>query len=236
LAIAVLPYIRRAYNELYRITFAELEKKWDQAVLRKPREGETIEQVAQEADNNGAAGAIGMPLGRDLELVVELGIGEEVPVPHQHVDAQPANPEADQARPNDPRPDANAEPGQQPNGPHGPQADDEWQVAGRDIYPLDVASTVMGALFFPAISSLMGGLLKHTLPRRWVTKPFLLDLIGPTMKRKVLPATGLLQEKWGRSLVGGCLFVVLKDALILYVKWKRARDQGKRRVLDCQAK
>jgi hypothetical protein len=230
--------MRTAYNELYRMTFAELEKKWDQAILRKPREGETIEQVAQEQNEHiREGGAIGMPLGADLELVVELGIGEEEPAPQQPVEAQLANPEVAQAGQNEAQPDANAEAGQQqPNGPPGPQADDEWQLAGRDIYPLDVASTVMGALFFPAISSLMGDLLKHTLPRKWVMKPFLSDFIISPRKMKALPATGLLQEKWGRSIVGGCLFVVMKDALILYVKWKRARDQGKRKVLDYRAK
>jgi hypothetical protein len=176
-----------------------------------------------------------MPLGGDLELVVELGIGHEEPAPRQLVEAQPANPGAAEVGQNEDQPNANAEAGQQPNGPPGPQAEDEWQLAGRDIYPLDIASTVMGALFFPAISSLMGDLLKHTLPKKWVTKPFLLDITASPMSKKALPATGLLQEKWGRSLVGGCLFVVLKDALILYVKWKRARDQGKRRVLDYRA-
>ncbi len=43
---------------------------------------------------------------------------------------------------------------------------------------------------------------------------------------------GLLQQKWGRSVVGGCLFVVLKDAITLYCKWRRAKNQGKRKVLD----
>lgn len=43
---------------------------------------------------------------------------------------------------------------------------------------------------------------------------------------------GLLQQRWGRSVVGGCLFVVLKDALMLYVKWRMARMQRERRVLD----
>lgn len=219
-----------------------MEKKWDQAVLRKPREGETIEQVAQEQnEHNGEGGVIGMPIGADIELVVELGIGreeEENPAPQQLVEAQPANPAAAQAWENEPQPEGNAEAGQQqppqqqPNGAPGPQADDEWQLRGRDIYPVDVAFTIMGALFFPAISSLMGDLLKHTLPKKWVMKT-VLSLSHREMK--ALPATGLLQEKWGRSIVGGCLFVVLKDALILYVKWKRARDQGKRRVLDYKA-
>ena len=43
---------------------------------------------------------------------------------------------------------------------------------------------------------------------------------------------GLLQQRWGRSVVGGCLFVVLKDALMLYVKWRMARMQRNRKVLD----
>ena len=91
----------------------------------------------------------------------------------------------------------------------------------RNVSASAVASTVMGALFLPTISSVMGDLLKITLPKDWVTK------------RSIRAgATGLLQEKWGRSIVGGCLFIVLKDALLLYCKWKKARDFGKKRVLD----
>ena len=91
----------------------------------------------------------------------------------------------------------------------------------RNVSASAVASTVMGALFLPTISSVMGDLLKVTLPKDWVTK-----------KSMRAGATGLLQEKWGRSIVGGCLFIVLKDALLLYCKWKKARDFGKKRVLD----
>lgn len=201
--------------------------------MRKPREGESIEQVAQEQnEQNGEGAIIEIPVG-DLELVVNLGVVEEVAL-QEVAEAQPANPGAAQAGQNEAQPDGNAEAGQQqqPNEPAAPQEGEEWRLAARDIYPIDIASTVMGALFFPAISSLMGDLLKHTLPRKWVMKSVL--SLSPK-EVKALPATGLLQEKWGRSIVGGCLFVVLKDALILYVKWKRARDQGKRRVLDYPA-
>jgi hypothetical protein len=78
----------------------------------------------------------------------------------------------------------------------------------------------MGALFFPAISSAMGSLLKYTLPRSWV------------LSEKLTGSKGLLKEQWGRSLIGGCLFVVLKDAVLLYCKWRKARDFGKRKVLE----
>jgi hypothetical protein len=102
------------------------------------------------------------------------------------------------------------------------------------ISTAQVASTVMGALFFPAVSSLVGDLLAVTLPRAWVTKP-LSSVSGLSSVRWTTAtgkATGLLQEKWGRSLVGGCLFVVLKDALGLYVKSRRARDVGRRKIVD----
>ena len=78
-----------------------------------------------------------------------------------------------------------------------------------------MGSTVMGALFFPAISSLMGDLIKLSLPAKWVGNQ-----------------GGLLKQKWGRSVIGGCLFVVLKDAVVLYCKWRKAKDFGKKRILD----
>lgn len=84
-----------------------------------------------------------------------------------------------------------------------------------------ILGTTMGALFFPAISAAMGDILKHSLPPR---------LVGRAVGSK--GSRGLLSEKWGRTVVGGCLFVVLKDAITLYCKWKKARDFGKKKVLD----
>lgn len=75
-----------------------------------------------------------------------------------------------------------------------------------------------GALMWPTVSYSAGALLRLTLPSSWVTRP----ASGP--------ATGILQERWGRSLVGGCLFVVLKDALFLYVKWRAMINRPYRRI------
>lgn len=86
----------------------------------------------------------------------------------------------------------------------------------QNVSVADVGTTVMGALAFPAISSLMGEIIKATLPLKWRGK------LGG----------GLLNEKWGRSVVGGCLFVVLKDVVTLYCKWRKAQDFGKRKVMD----
>lgn len=247
MAFAVLPYLRSAYNEFYRISFAKLEKQWDQAILRKPREGETANEVAQGMEERGGEGGVlelqigiefrnlgEQPVFRDQAQ--QAGEREQPAAPHpDEVDPihpmpqrmyPPADGEAgEQPVPNAPQVDGDVDPQpdhQQPNGQLPAQRDDELEAGGNHASASDIASTVMGALFFPAVSSLMGDLLKVSLPRKWVVKPS-------------TSATGLLQEKWGRSIVGGCLFVVLKDVLNLYVKWKRARDQGKRRILDYNA-
>lgn len=98
-----------------------------------------------------------------------------------------------------------------------------WEIR-QNISTAQVTSTVMGALFFPAISSIMGDLLKVALPAKWVTKQ--------PSRWGIKVSDGMLKEKWGRSIIGGCLFVVLKDAVTLYCKWKKARDFGKKKVLD----
>lgn len=94
-----------------------------------------------------------------------------------------------------------------------------WQ---RDINLFDAATTAMGALAFPVISSLMGDFLNFILPARLVGRGFYMK-IGPK---------GLLKERWGRTIVGGCLFVVLKDVVTLYCKWKKARDFGKKKIIE----
>ncbi|KAI0484860.1 hypothetical protein GGR56DRAFT_47349 [Xylariaceae sp. FL0804] len=93
--------------------------------------------------------------------------------------------------------------------------------------PVDVAAEqdspsflklVTGALLFPAVCYGMGEVLRRTLPSRFVTKP------------ASAPSTGLLQERWGRSLIGGCLFVVMKDAFFLYVKYRKVMNRSHRRI------
>lgn len=102
-----------------------------------------------------------------------------------------------------------------------------------------LASTVLGALAFPTIASISGELLKLALPRSWTTSTSSI-FSYPISDGKILsvrtPAKGLLQEKWGRSLVGGCAFVVLKDFVGLYVRWKMAEMHRRRRVVDYERK
>jgi hypothetical protein len=83
-----------------------------------------------------------------------------------------------------------------------------------------VAKSIMGALVFPGISALMGDLLRTALPASWTR-------LYPGQK-----PTKFLQTRWGRSIVGGCLFVVLKDAVTLYVRWKMAQNHQKRQIAN----
>ena len=67
----------------------------------------------------------------------------------------------------------------------------------------------------------MGDVLNFVLPAKLVGRGFYMK-IGPK---------GLLKKRWGRTIIGGCLFVVLKDVVTLYCKWKKARDFGKRKII-----
>ncbi len=160
---------------------------------RKPREGETAEQIAAQAQQEDEDDAI---------IQVEFAFGEE-DAPHRQDNAgnpAPVNGNGGQVN----RRNRN---------------NDNGLWFEENISTSRIISTVMGALFFPAVSSMMGSLLKYTLPRSWVTTKF-------------AGSRGLLKEQWGRSIVGGCLFVVLKDMVTLYCKWKKARDFGSRKILD----
>lgn len=75
-----------------------------------------------------------------------------------------------------------------------------------------------GAFLWPTVSYGMGRLLQLALPKAWVNRSHSSS------------STSLLQERWGRSLVGGCLFVVLKDAFFLYVEYRRALNRPYRSI------
>lgn len=211
MAFSLLPYARSAYNRFYDITFGELEKGWDRAVQRAPREGETAEEI--QAANQAANAEDNALFDLQLEIIEEEVADDEIPAVIQ-VGA-----------------DQEDRPGQQlegaPQAPPPPARNqNNWEIH-QNISTVHVVSTVMGALMFPPISSLMGDLLKLTLPSRWVLKPRSRWPLGGARG-----AQGILQEKWGRTLVGGCLFVVLKDVVTLYCKWKKAKDFGKRKIVD----
>lgn len=82
----------------------------------------------------------------------------------------------------------------------------------------DLVNGVVSALTFPWVCWASGEILRHTLPSPWVTKPY---------SRVV---TGILQEQWGRSLVGGAMYVVARDMVKLYTMHRRVEVRKRRRV------
>ncbi|KAI9276666.1 hypothetical protein BDA99DRAFT_493820 [Phascolomyces articulosus] len=73
----------------------------------------------------------------------------------------------------------------------------------------DLGVTVIGALLWPTISSIVGSCLNHfKLVRQYFPEPF------------------------HRNVLGGCLFVVVKDMASLFYKYEKIRQRQSRRVLN----
>jgi len=210
MTIATLPYIRGIYNELYKRLFAEKEQRWIKEV--QPRAGENTDENLgnpEQRANDGARDAPEANVGFELNLEVEIFEDIPNPPPGFGVNAPPADAQ-DQNQGN-----ANANPAAQNPAPAPAPRQNNLIVSTSRV-----ADTIIGALCFPVIASVMGQLIKVGLPRR------ITEYSGGRHR------PGLLQTKWGRTILGGCLFVVMKDTLLLYSRYRIARDHRKRRVLD----
>ncbi|QGA12849.1 hypothetical protein EYB26_000494 [Talaromyces marneffei] len=213
MTFAALPYVKSIYSALYERVFGKLERKWIAEVQPRRDEQEGQQGDQQRGDQRAALG-IGGNGGILMEIDLELQIGMDDD--RQNVD-EPVN------APGPINAEQQADQGGVQNGQQGP----EQQILGRRRQELihdtsNLADTILGALLFPAISAGMGGLLKLALPKSWTASQSGFDR----------GRAGLLQSRWGRSVVGGCLFVLLKDALVLYCRWRLAQTHRKRRVLD----
>lgn len=216
MTFAALPYVKSIYSALYERVFGKLERKWIAEV--QPRRGEEEgQQGDQQRGDQRAALGIGGNGGILMEIDLELQIGMDDD--RQNIE-EPVNARGPINAGQQAEQDAQA-------GAQNGQEDPEQQILGRRRQELihdtsNLADTVLGALLFPAISAGMGGLLKLALPKSWTAPP----------SAYATGRAGLLQSRWGRSVVGGCLFVLLKDALVLYCRWRLAQTHRKRRVLN----
>lgn len=89
-----------------------------------------------------------------------------------------------------------------------------------------LSNAIVSALILPGISFLAGEALRLTLPSKWTT-------ISPRnawLRSSALMRPGLLQQQWGRSLVGGCLYIVLRDLVRVYTKSRKVAALANRRV------
>ena len=246
MTVAILPYIRAAYNEFYDRVCAPREKAWIQQI--QPRAGDRDEDGQHEQNQDHA---------NDFEDVMDIGLDLQVEIVEEeegHEDGQAAGNAPVEERGQDnqgrdrvhnhiqnhiqnhnhPMGGNNA---QEPNlhqqlhqhqhrHQHQHQHENQNGVQGLVLNFFSIPQTIIGALIFPSISAAMGALLQIALPRSWTTPPSRWDR----------HPVGFLQSRFGRSIVGGCLFVVLKDTLMLYSRYRLAQDHKKRRVVDYDAK
>ncbi|KAI9372659.1 hypothetical protein BJX61DRAFT_427004 [Aspergillus egyptiacus] len=204
---AALPYIKSFYAAFYERLFGRLERKWIAEV--QPRQADINEfddnAPPEHPEPDPAPADDGQILMEfDLEFNVGMaGDGE----PQELLGLGGGNRQQQEA--------------QQGQNQGAGQALGLGQRDNLVHETSSLADIVLGALAFPAISASMGGLLKYVLPKSWTT---------PSGLEKGRP--GLLQTRWGRSAIGGCVFVLLKDALVLYCRWKLAQTHRRRKVLN----
>lgn len=251
-SFAALPYVRGFYNALYERVWLPQEQKWLKEI--QPRAGTddaaeaqlVIQDEVEHAHDDHADD------GHIVDVEVEFDIFENwngnAPDDHDAHDHAPAAhpinapPVNDDATDDEMPPLVEAEhAAPAPNVPVQPPRPRQRARRERNMTfsTTSVADTILGALIFPSVAAAMGELLRHVLPASWVTPP-----AGATTTSwlggwalvggKTGKPTGFLQTRWGRSLVGGCLFVGLKDAVLLYVRWKMAQNHRRRKILDCK--
>lgn len=246
----MLPYVRAVYNGLYKRYVAPRDKAWAKEVLPRAEENRDNDQ----ADEPEPAAAVGEELaGMNFELGVELEIIEEEEVAPEnarlHEEQRPEDPLGNEAAAAPAPPDIQArridgaandraqapQAGQQGENNNGGDRNEQAPAPPHrhrhrefNFSIGELTKTIVGALVFPSIAATMGGLLKATLPTTWTTTPITTGFWDRRGGRNA----GFLQSRFGRSIAGGCLFIVLKDSLMLYARYRTARDHRKRRVVD----
>ena len=93
--------------------------------------------------------------------------------------------------------------------------------AGLGTILSNMSNALVSALILPGVSFAVGEVLRRTLPAGWT---------GSTGGFWRFGRDGLLQKQWGRSLIGGCLYVVIKDAMRVYAKQRKVTAMNNRRV------
>jgi hypothetical protein len=222
----ILPLVRTAYYELYDYFFAGLERQWYNELSTRGgdddngdevRFGDDGEDHDHDHDNEEMV----------LEVNLELDLLDEEDAELEEAVVQEVEALADGGLPDGQEIPLMPDQGQEDGAPipaAAPGPLHEQRGNGLVLSAARIADTIIGALLFPSVSAAMGHLLKISLPRSWTAGTW------------ATGRTGLLQEKWGRAVVGGCAFVVMKDALMLYVKWKTAQTHRRRTVLNYDRK
>jgi len=206
----VLPTLKQFYDWSYEKCFGELNKKWIGAVMPRREEGyegqeRNMENILNEHEAELAEQDEGGGGGMVLELEVNMGAVMEG--------------------------DAGAENAGQDNNPEPANIPQDrgrvHQLLGDNELMDDTSSVgqlVIGSLLLPLVASTAGDLLALLLPTSWLSPRW---NYYPRSGR-----VGFFATKWGRSVVGGLAFCVLKDMLVTYCRWRLAEAHKKRRVMN----
>lgn len=187
---------------------AEIELQIGNGVDEHAAVEEAQEEPVEIADANSDEGVVVVEQGQDeAQVPANEPAGENAdeaaaPPPVIHVEAQADNQAA------------------APNNDNNNQAPEEpiREARGTSTTLTDLVNGVVSALSIPIVCWGAGEVLRLTLPATWVMRP------------NARAATGLLQEQWGRSLVGGAVFIVARDMVNLYTKHRRVEVLKHRKV------
>ena len=246
MTIATLPFIRAFYNALHRRYVLPRQKAWLKEIQPRSDEGSDgdVDQGDADLEDREVGDGEGIV---DIELGVDIVMHDDQEAAEaQHRDANaehqpplaaqedgPAeNVGAHAGVQDDAQNQGPAAPQQQHNAPQPPVIDAGAFPALANRQQNIILSTtrlgdlIVGALLYPAVSAAMGQLIALTFPRSWVVPPSGYER-GPR---------GILQNQWGRSIIGGCAFIVMKDVVLGYSRWRLARDHRRRRIIDYKDK
>ncbi|CAK7567016.1 MAG: hypothetical protein SEPTF4163_004974 [Sporothrix epigloea] len=131
--------------------------------------------------------------------------------------------------------------------PRAPPAPPAPRNGGAGIIFTEIVTAITSRLLLPRMAASAGELLEAFLPKSWVMLPPVPVLATPISivsdsdavptlveAAAVVPRRGLLQERWGRSLVGGLLLIVLRDAWRLLLKYRRAQMKQQRQIRNVE--
>ena len=179
---------------------------------------QAVQEDAEDEEQQGRRGAwrrrVRNAQGLQIEVAGPNG-AQDGQQQQQQQDQQPQEQQRQQ-QPDDADADPNA------NRPQGRENDGHIH-GGPDLY--DLLNSIATTLLFPGIAFAAGEMLKLVLPKSWSQhhRPSSTGWSRPASGGWGGRPTGLLQQQWGRSLAGGCLYVVLRDLCRLYVKHRKVK-------------
>jgi len=198
---------------------------------------EEDEDVAEEEENEALADDAGADANDELFQIVDEAPAADEPAPED-----PPAVQAPEAAEQQPPPRAARAPRHRPRRRNrqnnaaaaaAPADDDNFDAEPRLSVFSVISNGIATTLLLPVISYAAGELVRALVPLAWTRRAV---SSGPFRRPTLMPATGLLQMRWGRSLLGACLYYVLRDAFSLFYKYRKVQVKINRRVKNVKRK